>query len=122
MSDERADPVGEPAAAPATGPAPLLASETFGWVEPHHPTRRELRPHTSRLGLASFALSALGLMVSWFGPWGAALGAVGLVLGALALLLRRGTRTPPAWGIALGLVSIAFSASWLLWILPHLAA
>lgn len=129
--DENADG-GEPDArvqmaeriASTSGPLEVVAADTFGWIHPdvaERPlTRRERRPHLTRLGVVAVVLSAAGLFVSWFGPWGAAFGLIGAVLGAVALV-RRSQKRRWCWAaIAAGLVSILFSAYWLTWILPQL--
>lgn len=112
--------------AAASGPLSVVASDTFGWIDPevaHRPlTRRDLRPHITHLGLVAVTLSTIGLIVSWFGPWGFAPGFIGLVLGVIALF-RKSERRRWCWAsIVLGAVSILFSAYWLTWILPRLAA
>ncbi|MBP2437404.1 hypothetical protein [Microbacterium amylolyticum] len=110
----------------ATGSLSVIASDTFGWIDPavaHSPlTRRDRREVVTRLGVAALWWSAVGLIISWFGPWGAAPAAVGIVLGIVALL-RPTERRRWCWsGIALGMTAIAFSAYWLLWMLPQLGA
>ncbi|WP_156760620.1 hypothetical protein [Microbacterium karelineae] len=109
----------------SSGPLATVGSETFGWIHPDvadRPlTRRERRPQVTRLGVLAVTLSAIGIVVSWFGPWGAAIGIIGAVLGAVALF-RRTERRRWCWtAILAGCVSILFSAYWLTWILPQLA-
>ncbi len=108
-----------------TGPLATVGSDTFGWIHPdvaERPlTRRERRPHVTRLGVVAVTLSAIGIVVSWFGPWGAVVGLVGVVLGAVALF-RRSERRRWCWtAIVCGSISVLFSAYWLAWILPQLA-
>ncbi|MGI6878770.1 hypothetical protein, partial [Microbacterium sp. gxy059] len=107
--------------APTTGSVSVVASETFGWIDPavaDRPlTRRELREHHTRLAITAMTFAIIGLAVSWFGPWGAAPALVGLVLGVVAAFRPTESRVWTAASIATGAVAIAFSASWLLWIL-----
>ena len=111
---------------PASGPIEAVSAETFGRIHPDvagRPlTRRAGRPRLGSLGLLAAALAVVGLVVSWFGPWGAGFGLVALVIGAVAAIRRT---QPAAWcgvAIGLGIASLLCSAYWVVWIMAQLAA
>jgi hypothetical protein len=90
---------------PATGPI-ALAADTFGHILPD---------------LQAVTLASVGLIVSWFGPWGAGFGIVGALVGLLAHLRQR-ART--SWCVAsyvIGAVTVLFSSYWVWWILDALS-
>lgn len=102
-----------------------LAAETFGRLHPGVTevplARRHRRMHVTRVGIVAVALAVLGVVVSWFGPWGAGFGLVGAVIGIAALARKA---QPAAWcwaAIAGGFASILFSAYWVAWILTQVA-
>ena len=107
---------------PATGPI-ALAADTFGHILPDELTRHErhrARPVTT-LVVVAVTLASVGLIVSWFGPWGGACGIVGAIVGLVAQLRQRARRT---WCIAsyvIGVVSVVYSCYWVWWILDQLA-
>jgi hypothetical protein len=107
---------------PATGPI-ALAADTFGHILPDlqaTPARRRVRPVTTLVVLA-VTLASVGLIVSWFGPWGAGFGIVGALVGLLAHLRQR-ART--SWCVAsyvIGAVTVLFSSYWVWWILDALS-
>lgn len=112
--------------AASTGSVSVVASDTFGWIHPEvaeQPlTRRALRePHT-HLAAVAIALAGVGLVVSWFGPWGAVPALVALVIGIVARLRKSERKSRARWAIGIALTAIAFSAYWLTWILPRLGA
>ncbi|MFT4228974.1 MAG: hypothetical protein QM602_01645 [Microbacterium sp.] len=71
----------------------------------------------ARRGLGGWALtfSILGLVVSLFVGWGFPIGLVGIVMAAVALRRPAESRPAAGWALALGIVSVIYSAGWLLW-------
>lgn len=66
-------------------------------------------------GLAAWALasSIVGLVVSLFVGWGFPIGLVGVVSAILALRRPLESRAVAVWALAIGVVSILYSAGWL---------
>ena len=85
--------------------------------EPEAPTVQWLMPPTAApyRGLAGWALafSIAGLVVSLFVGWGFPIGLVGVVSAILALRRPLESRAVAVWALAVGTVSILFSAGWL---------
>lgn len=107
-----------------SGPIEVVAAETFGWIHPdvadRPRARRTRQQNVTRFGLVAVTLAVIGVVVSWFGPWGAGFGLVGSVLGVVALARRS---QPRGWcwaAIGAGMASVAFSAYWVLWALTQL--
>ncbi len=73
-------------------------------------------PAVPRRGFAAAALafSILGLVVSLFVGWGFPVGIAGIVTAIIALRRPLESRGVAIWAIVLGVVSIAYSAGWLL--------
>ncbi|MFH8252079.1 hypothetical protein ACH3VR_17070 [Microbacterium sp. B2969] len=73
-------------------------------------------PEAPRRGVGGWALlfSILGLVVSLFVGWGFPLGIAGIVAGIMALRRPLESRAVAVWAIALGALSILYSAGWLL--------
>lgn len=73
-------------------------------------------PPPSR-GIAGWALafSVGGLIVSLFLGWGFPLGLVGAVSAIVALRRPIESRQAAVWALVLGILSIVYSAGWLLW-------
>ncbi len=73
-------------------------------------------PAAPQRGISGWALafSILGLAVSLFVGWGFPLGVAGIVAGILALRRPVESRAVAVWAIALGALSILYSAGWLL--------
>ena len=67
-------------------------------------------------GLAGWALasSVVGLIVSLFVGWGFPIGLVGVVTAILALRRPLESRAVAVWALVVGVVSILYSAGWLL--------
>lgn len=105
---------------PATRPLEV-AAETFGHILPDEPlVRPRPRPVTTLVVLA-VTLASVGLIVSWFGPWGGGFGILGAIIGVVAQVRQRARRT---WCIAsytIGAVSVLFSCYWVWWILDELS-
>ncbi|KRA25727.1 hypothetical protein ASD65_15825 [Microbacterium sp. Root61] len=95
-------------AAPVVDPA-SLPLPTLEWMLPDPPA-----PHR---GLAAWALmfSIAGLVVSLFVGWGFPIGIVGIVTAILALRRPLESRRVAVWALVLGVVSVIYSAGWLLW-------
>jgi hypothetical protein len=75
-----------------------------------------LSPAPARRRLANWALafSIVGLLCSLFVGWGLPLGVVGIVVAILALRRPLESREVAVWALVLGVVSVAYSAGWLL--------
>ena len=73
-------------------------------------------PAAPRRGLAAWALafSIGGLVFSLFVGWGFPIGLVGIVSAILALRRPLESRAVAVWALVLGLVSVLYSAGWLL--------
>ena len=73
-------------------------------------------PAAPRRGLAAWALafSIGGLVFSLFVGWGFPIGLVGIVSAILALRRPLESRAVAVWALVLGIVSVLFSAGWLL--------
>ncbi|GGO64085.1 hypothetical protein GCM10010910_18100 [Microbacterium nanhaiense] len=107
---------------PATRPLEV-AAETFGHILPDEPpplVRHRPRPVTT-LVVFAVTLASVGLIVSWFGPWGGGFGILGVLVGVVAHVRQRARR---AWCVAsyvIGAVSVLYSAYWVWWILDELS-
>ena len=107
---------------PATGPIEL-AADTFGHILPdEHPAtvRLRARPVTT-LVVFAITLASVGLIVSWFGPWGGGLGIIGAAIAVGAQLGQRARRSWCVATYAIGAVSVLFSCYWVWWILDELS-
>ena len=86
--------------------------------DPSRPAIEKPRPHAARprRGLAAWALafSIGGLVISLFVGWGFPIGLVGIVSAILALRRPLESRAVAVWALVLGIVSVLFSAGWLL--------
>ena len=73
-------------------------------------------PAPPRRGLAAWALafSIGGLLASLFVGWGFPIGLVGIVTAILALRRPLESRAVAVWALVLGIVSVLFSAGWML--------
>jgi hypothetical protein len=74
-------------------------------------------PAEPHRGLAGWALafSIAGLAASLFVGWGFPIGLVGVVSAILALRRPLESRSVAVWALVLGIVSVLFSAGWLLY-------
>lgn len=74
-------------------------------------------PPAPQRGLAAWALmfAVAGLVVSLFVGWGFPIGIVGIVTAILALRRPLESRGVAVWALVLGIVSVLYSAGWLLW-------
>jgi len=107
---------------PATGPI-TLAADTFGHILPDlhaAPARRHVRPVTTLVVIA-VTLASVGLIVSWFGPWGAGFGVIGALIGLIAHLKQRARTTWCVASYVIGAVTVLFSSYWVWWILDALS-
>lgn len=75
-----------------------------------------LSPAPARRRLANWALafSIVGLLGSFFVGWGVPLGLVGIVVAIIALRRQLESREVAVWALVLGIVSVVYSAGWLL--------
>lgn len=69
----------------------------------------------------ALAVAILALVAALITGWLLPLGVVGAVLAAVSLRRPHDARRPAAWALALSLLSIAFSAGWLVWGFSQLA-
>ena len=90
----------------ATGPSPDPEPLVL-WAP------REDPPPRAALAAWGLFFSVVGLVVSLFVGWGFLLGLVGVVTGIVALLRPLESRRMAAWAIALGILSLVYSAGWL---------
>jgi len=97
-----------PAGVPYVPTAELLVQ----WAPPPEAIA-ETRPRA--IGPWALALAVVGVIVSLFVGWGFPLGLAGFVAGIIAV--RRPTEGSAlgVWAIVLSLVSIVYSAGWILW-------
>ncbi len=74
-------------------------------------------PQPVARGLAGWALafSIAGLAVSLFVGWGFPIGLIGGITAIVALRRPVESRQMAVWALALGLVSLLYSAGWLVW-------
>ena len=79
------------------------------WLMPDSPA-----PHRGLAGWA-LAFSIGGLVASIFVGWGFPIGIVGVVSAMLALRRPLESRAMAVWALVLGIVSLLFSAGWLLY-------
>ncbi|MDT0115988.1 hypothetical protein Q9R20_03210 [Microbacterium sp. PRF11] len=94
-------------------PTAQLEMAAFGdhlipYVPPVTPTPPSFAPW-------ALTVSIIALAAALFTGWLVPLGAVGVILAAVSLRRRHDSRRVAAWALALGLLSIAFSAGWLVW-------
>lgn len=94
--------------------------------EPPPVTAPWLMPEPDPLhrGLAAWALvfSIAGLVVSLFVGWGFPIGIVGIVTAILALRRPLESRAVAIWALAVGGVSLLYSAGWLIFAVSRLTA
>ncbi len=93
-----------------TAPVEVLRAETGStatWIEPQRPL----------VGLAGWALgfSVAGLVVACFVGWGFPLGIGSAITAIVALRRPLENRAVAIWALVLGLVSVLYSAGWLVW-------
>ncbi|MCW3492313.1 hypothetical protein [Microbacterium sp. SSM24] len=81
-------------------------------------------PEPPQRGLAAWALvfSIGGLIVSMFVGWGFPIGLVGVVSAILALRRPLESRAIAVWALVIGVVSILYSAGWLLYAAGRITA
>lgn len=81
-------------------------------------------PEPQHRGLAAWALvfSIGGLLVSLFVGWGFPIGLVGVVSAILALRRPLESRAVAVWALVIGVVSILYSAGWLLFAAGRITA
>lgn len=90
---------------PTEDPEPLPTAE---WIEPE-PLRHGMSGWA--LGLAVVALGA-----SFFVGWTVPLGIAGIIVAIIALRRPWDSRVVAGWALALSILSVAYSAGWLLWL------
>jgi hypothetical protein len=69
---------------------------------------------------AALVLAIVALAASLLVGWAAPVGLVAVVIAVVALRRPRETRGVAWWALGLALLSLAYSAGWLLWALPQL--
>jgi hypothetical protein len=101
---------------PPTAPVDLAVTATGPAAEPEPlvmwAPKEEPAPRVFLAGWALF-FSIVGLAVSLFVGWGFPLGLVGIVTAIVALLRPLESRRMAVWAIALGVLSLVYSAGWL---------
>lgn len=85
----------------------IEAGSTATWMEPQRPL----------VGLAGWALgfAIAGLVVACFVGWGFPLGIGSAITAIVALRRPLENRAVAVWALALGVVSVLYSAGWLVW-------
>lgn len=94
----------------AEGP---VEGDRVEWGPPPEPRRAPVGPWA--LAVAVVALAA-SLFVGWMLP----LGVAGIVTAIVTLRRRGESRAVAVWALVLSIVSVLYSAGWLLWALPQL--
>lgn len=104
-------PTGPTAVTSLTAPAEpgTEPNQTVQWYP-----REASAAHAWLAGWA-LAFSIAGLVVSLFVGWGFPIGLVGVVAAIVALRRPLESRGVAVWALSLGLVSVLYSAGWLLW-------
>ncbi|WP_396643153.1 hypothetical protein [Microbacterium sp.] len=108
-----------PATATETEPETETETETEPETEPDPDPERELAwaPPTPRRppALAGWALAVaiIGLIVSFVVGWGFPVGIIAIITAIAALRRSGGRRQAAAWALALGILSILYSALWI---------
>ncbi|WP_261167099.1 hypothetical protein [Microbacterium sp. Marseille-Q6965] len=107
----------------ATDPVELIESLAHDAPSARTPARRA-RPHRPRRPLAGVSLTAsvIGLVLSWFVPWGMPVSVAGALLAILALRRSDERRGQAWWGLGLGILGAACASFWIGWILDQLSA
>ncbi|WP_417562434.1 hypothetical protein [Microbacterium sp.] len=107
VHESRAEPGGDPRLGGETGLEVRWATE---------PT-----PHAARHGVGGWALAfaIAGLAVSFFVGWGIPLGIIALVIAIVALRRPAESRVIAGWALGLGILSVLYSAGWILWAVTH---
>ncbi len=96
---------------PSEEPEPL---REVVWAEP------EPQPRHVLSGWA-LAAAVVALAASFFVGWGFPVGIVGVVLSIIALRRPLDSRAVAGWALALSLLSLVYSAGWLLWTASQLS-
>lgn len=101
---------------PPTAPVDVAVTATGPREDPEPlvmwAPKEEVPPRSILSGCALF-FSVVGLAVSLFVGWGFPLGLIGVVTGIVALFRPLESRRMAGWAIALGAVSLVYSAGWL---------
>lgn len=92
-----------------------VEGERVEWGPPPAPRRAPVGPWA--LAIAVVALAA-SLFVGWMLP----LGVAGIVTAIVTLRRRGESRAVGAWALVLSIVSVLYSAGWLLWAFAQLSA
>ena len=113
---------GDPEFRPGDPEPPRVAEEMVTAEDASAASAPLLRPSPSQRpvpspSLAAWALafSIAGLIVSLFVGWGFPIGLLGAVAAIVALRRPLESRSIAVWALVLGLVSVLYSAGWLLW-------
>ncbi|MBD7958528.1 hypothetical protein H9651_12835 [Microbacterium sp. Sa4CUA7] len=93
-----------------TAPVEVTRAETgttATWIEPQRPL----------VGLAGWALgfSVAGLLIACFVGWGFPIGIGSAITAIVALRRPLENRAVAVWALVLGIVSVLYSAGWLVW-------
>lgn len=112
-------PASSDASDPERLPTAQLEMAAFGdhvipYVPPAPPPPRSFAPW-------ALAVAIIALLAALFTGWLVPLGVVAAVLALVSLRRPRDSRTQAGWALALALLSVAFSAGWLIWGFSQLA-
>jgi hypothetical protein len=112
-------PASNEAADPERLPTAQLEMAAFGdhvipYVPPAPPPPRSFAPW-------ALAVAVIALLAALFTGWLVPLGVVAAVLALVSLRRPHDSRTLAGWALALALLSVAFSAGWLIWGFSQLA-
>jgi hypothetical protein len=103
---------------------PVETTVDSGPSEEPEPEVRWLMPEPERRSggsLSGWALTVaiLGLIASFFVGWCFAIGIVAVILAIVALRRPVESRVVSGWALALGILSLLYSAGWIIWALTH---
>lgn len=104
-----------------TGPVTVTTTSASGDPEPGFALWTTPEPADAHRGLAGWALtfSIVGLGFAFFVGWGFPIGIVATASAAYALRRPMENRVVAWWALALGVLSLVYSAGWLIWAATH---
>ncbi|MFE1645825.1 hypothetical protein [Microbacterium sp. P01] len=100
-----------------TAPVEVTSAPADAGEQPYAPVQWAVAEPAPPRGLAGWALAFAvgGLAFALFVGWAFPLGLVGIVVAVLALRRPFESRAVAVWALVLGLLSVLYSAGWLLW-------
>ncbi|GAB2517325.1 hypothetical protein GCM10027064_13730 [Microbacterium petrolearium] len=108
-----------------TDPIELIASlahDVPADPAPQAPRRAAAVRVRRPLSGVSLTASAIGLVLSWFVPWGMPVSVAGALLAIVALRRTWERRAHAWWGLGLGILGSACASFWIGWIVDQLRA